>query len=354
MDSERHELDAVLDDVAAHYDVGRWWDVQPVVGGFRIAAEAGELLASVSAPSRSDGSLRFEAMLLAHLEDRAYLAPRLVRTRAGRPWLRSVAGTPVLVSEWVGGGPVDPALARHRRRAVAALAEYHAAVRSFPPRLRVDSGPTLFTLAQDGPAALEAFTGLSGWYLDADGRRRLRSAASYLWRQYVRVPELLTAGGASLPRLVIHGGFGGSGIVLDGDRPGWPSDGLAGFESARYDLRAVDLAAALKTFARVAGGFDLDRCADVMSAYDEVDRLSPGEVTGLPVILRMERLTRVYRLVSAFTDRFAGRDGGHDSRPGNELVGGLVEVAEAEAARLRWLEQHESALVEALGSTLVG
>jgi Ser/Thr protein kinase RdoA (MazF antagonist) len=269
---------------------------------------------------------------------------------------------PVLVSEWVGGGPVDPALARHRRRAVRALAAYHATVRSFPPRLRADGGPTPFTLAQDGPAALEAFTGISGWYLDADGRRRLRSAASYLWRQYVRVPELLTGGGASLPRLVIHGGFGRARIILDGGRPGCPADGLAGFESARYDLRAVDLAAALKTFAREvhptgtgdsggdpgAGGFDLERCADVMAAYDEVDRLSPGEVTALPAILRVERLTRVYRLVSGFGDRFGGGD------PGNAVVAGIVEVAEAEAARLRWLEEHEPALVEALGSALVG
>ena len=351
-DSERHDLDAVLDDVAEYYDVGRWWDVQPVAKGFRIAAEAGEFLVAVSPDSRSDGSLLFEAMLLVHLEDRAYLSPRLVRTRAGRPWLRSVAGAGVLVSEWVGGGLVDPALVPHRRRAVGALAAYHAAVRSFPPRLRVAGGPTPISLAQDGPAALEALTGISGWCVDADGRRRLRSSASYLWRQYARLPELLTVGGAALPRLVIHGGFGCGSIILDGGRPGWPADGLAGFESTRYDLRAVDLAAALKTFARRGGGFDLDRCAEVMAAYDEVDRLSPGEIAALPAILRLQRLVRVYRMVSGFGDRFGGRAGrGH---PGDGVVMGIIEVAEAEAARLRWLEDHERALVEALGSSLVG
>jgi Ser/Thr protein kinase RdoA (MazF antagonist) len=347
VDSERDNIDAVLDEVAARYDLGRWWDVQPVAGGIRIAAEAGEFLVSVSPENRSDASLKFEAMLLAHLEDRAFLAPRLVRTRVGRPWHRSVTGTPVLVSEWVGGGLVDPALAQHRRRAVQALAAYHATVRSFPPRLRVDGGPTPFVLTQEGPAALEAFTGISGRYLDADGRRRLRSVASYLWRQYVPVPELLTAGGATLPRLVIHGGFGRAGVILDGGRPGWPADGLAGFESARFDLRAVDLAAALKTFARMGGEFELDRCAAVMSAYDEVDALSPVEVTALPAILRMERLARVHRLVSGFADRVA------DQHPDDGVVAGVVEVLEAEAARLRWLEGHESALVEALGSALV-
>jgi Ser/Thr protein kinase RdoA (MazF antagonist) len=346
--ARQQALEAVLADVAAHYDVGQWSDVQPVANGFRVAAEAGQFLVAVSPAGRSDASLRFEAMLLAHLEDRAYLAPRLVRTRAGRPWHQSVTGAAVLVSEWVEGGVVDASLAQHRRRSVRALAEYHAAVRSFPPRLRVEGGPTLFTLEQEGPAALEAFAGLSGWYLDADGRQRLRSASSYLWRQYIRVSELLTAGGATLPRLVIHGGFGRAAVVLDGGRPGFPADGLAGFDRSRYDLRALDLAGALKTFARTPGGFDLDRSADVMAAYDEVDRLSPGEVAALPIILRVERLVRIFRLTSGFVLRF------DESGPGESVVHEIVDVAEAEATRLRWLEENELALIQALGSSLVG
>ena len=343
MEVRQPTLDAVLDDVAAQYDVGQWWDVQPHPGGFRIAAEAGEFVVAVG-EQRSDASLRFEAMLLAHLEDRAFPAPRLVRTRAGRPWHRSVAGAGVLVSELVRGAVVDAALAQHRRRSMRALAGYHAAVRSFPPRLRVDGGPTLATLEREGPAALEAFMGLSGWYLDADGRQRLRSAASYLWRRYVRLPELSTAGGATLPRLVIHGGFGHGGVVLDGGRPGHPADGLAGFERARYDLRALDLAAALKTFARTPGGFDLDRCADVMAAYDEVEPLSPGEVRALPAILRVERLVRVFKL----SIRCVAADASE------EVTQEIVGVIETEAARLRWLEEHEPSLVEALASSCVG
>jgi len=344
VEARQPALDAVLDDIAAHYDLGHWWDVQPVAGGVRIAAEAGDLLAAISSGERSDASLRFQAMLLAFLEDRAYLAPRLIRPRAGRPWHRSVAGAGVLVSEWVRGGVVDASLAQHRRRSMRALAEYHAAVRPFPPRLRVDGGPTLSTLGRKGPAALEAFTGLSGWYLDADGRQRLRSAASYLWRWYVRLPELSTAGGATLPRLVIHGGFGRGGVVLDGGRPGLPADGLAGFERARYDLRSIDLTAALKTFAWAPGGFDLDRCADLMSAYDEVEHLSPGEVRALPAILWVERLARVHMLSARAVAVGAGETVVHE-------VAGMIE---REAARLRWLEEHESALDEALASSCVG
>ena len=341
MQTRHHGLDTVLDDVAAHYDLGHWWDVRSVDGGFRIAADAGQFHVAVS-ERRSDASLRFEAMLLTHLADKALFTPRLIRTRAGRPWHRSAAGTAFLVSELVTGGVVDASLTDHRRRSVRALAAYHAAVRSFPPRLRVDGGPTLFALERQGQSALEAFTGISGWYLDADGRRGLRTAASYLWRQYCRVPELLHAGGVTLPRLVIHGDFGRAAVVLDGDRSGLPADGLAGFSRARYDVRALDLAAVLKTFARVPGGFDLDRCAGLMAAYDEIDRLSPGEVQALPVILRVERLVRVLRLASRL------EEGAPQS-----VVSELVAVVINEAAHLRWLEEHERALVDALGSALV-
>jgi Ser/Thr protein kinase RdoA (MazF antagonist) len=341
-------LDSLLDAVAAHYELGHWWDVQPLGNGFRIAAEAGEFLAAVSPDGRSDASLRFEAMLLDHLTGRAYSAPRLVRTRDRRPWHRSVSGTAVLVTAWAEGGVVDASLAQHRGRSVRALAEFHVAVRSFPPRLRANGGPTLFALGQSGPTALEAFAGISGWYLDADGRQRLRSASSYLWRQYVRLPELLHAGGATLPRLVIHGDFGSDTVMLDETRSGLPADGLTGFTKARYDVRAVDLAAALKAFARAAGAYDLDRCAALVAAYDEVDRLSPGEVEAVPLILRVERLVRVFRLTSGFVARF------HDGDHVENVVGELVEVVVAEAARLQWLEEHERAFIEALGSSLVG
>lgn len=347
MDATHLRLDAMLDDVAAQYDLGHWWDVQPVGTGFRIAAEAGEFFAAET-DGRSDASLRFEAMLLTHLADKAFIAPRLVRTRAGRPWHRPATGASVLVTEWVQGGEVDADLHHHRSRSVRTLAEYHAAVRSFPPRLRVQGGPTLFTLEQDGPGALEAFAGISGWYLDADGRQRLRSAASYLWRQYARVPQLLHAGGATLPRLVIHGNFGPGAVVIDEAWAGLPADGLTGFARARYDARAVDLAAALKAFARVAGGFDLDRCAALVAAYDEVDRLSSGEVKLLPLILRVERLVRVFRLTAGFVTRFS------DGDRVEGLVADIVDLAEAEAERLRWLERHEPAFIEALGSSLVG
>ncbi len=85
-----------------------------------------------------------------------------------------------------------------------------------------------------------------------------------------------------------------------------------------------------------------------MAAYDEIDRLSPGEVAALPIILRVERLVRVFRLTSGFVGHFG------DAETGESVVHEIVEAAVAEATRLRWLEENEPAFVEALGSSLVG
>ena len=150
------------------------------------------------------------------------------------------------------------------------------------------------------------------------------------------VPELLHAGGATLPRLVIHGDFGPASVVLDGARPGFPADGLAGFDrsplrrpGARPGRGTQDLRPG------AAGGFDLDRCADIMAAYDEVDRLSPAEVEALPIILRVERLVRVFRLTSGRNSKRA---------PPARRRTRLVEAINSEADRLRWLEAHEPRL----------
>jgi Ser/Thr protein kinase RdoA (MazF antagonist) len=141
---------------------------------------------------------------------------------------------------------------------------------------------------------------------------------------------------------VIHGDFGRGAVILGGGRDGLPRDGLAGFARARYDLRVLDLAAALRTFARVPSGFDLERCAALVAAYDEIDRLSPGEVEALPRILRLERLSRVFRLTSRL------EEGSPES-----VIRELVRVVNNEAVHLRWLEAHEGALIDALGSALV-
>ena len=227
-------------------------------------------------------------------------------------------GHGVLVSEWVGGGPVDPALGPasaaacpgaggvpRRRPLVPAPAPGGRRSDAVGPWRR--TGPPPSRRSQGSPAGTSTPTGV-----DASGALPHTCGASTS-----AYPKCITAGGAypSPPRdpwwVRAQPGSSSTG----GDRVGRPT-GWRASRGPAIDLRAVDLAAALKMFAQEAGGFDLDRCADVMAAYDEVDGLSPGEVTALPVVLRVERLVGVYRLLSGFGDRF-GDGGPEGSGPGS-------------------------------------
>ena len=146
----KRALTPYSDTVATHYDLGHWWDVQPVGAAFRIAAEAGEFKVGVVSEGRSDASLRFEAMLLTHLADKAYTAPRLVRTGAAGPGIdrRPGAGSGHGMGPgWRGGLLPGPASGAERPGA-GGVPLRGAFVPAEVPSAR---GPTLFTLEQDGP-----------------------------------------------------------------------------------------------------------------------------------------------------------------------------------------------------------
>ena len=331
----------MLDEIAAQYDLGQWHAIEPLSGGFRIAAEAGDVRVTVSSAGRSDASLLFEAMLLAHLEDRAYLAPRLVRTRAGRPWHRSATGGTALVTEWVQGGVVDASLAQHRRRSVRALAEYHAAVRSFPPRLRAEGGATRFLLEREGPAALEAFTGKSGWHLDADGRR---APATRLFLPVAPVPPRTRAaarrwGHPSPPRdpRLLRARIGRARRLpagIPGRWAGGPRPQPVRPEGSRPGGGAEDL--------RFGGG----------------GRIRPRSLRRRHVGLRRGGPPVARRGGGPARHPPGGAAGpGLPSEPGPAGEGAVhdqVEAIDEEAEGLRWLEQHEHAFVEALVSSCVG
>jgi ATP-dependent Lhr-like helicase len=102
------------------------------------------------------------------------------------------------------------------------------------------------------------------------------------------------------------------------------------------------LAQQLMALALQEGGIGRHEWFSWVEAVPAFRDLSPGEVEALPIILRMERLVRVFRLTSRLEE---GAPEG--------VVFELVKVVNNEAAHLRWLEEHEGALIEALGSALV-
>jgi hypothetical protein len=277
-------------------------------------------------PNRhTEAGTRFEAKLVDHLRARGY--PANPQPPQGESY--------------------DPANPAHLQEAGRGLARYHEAVRSFPHRLRSRGRPPLPALEHSGPYALADFAGVAGGYLGSAGRARLTRASSFLWSQFIRVPEVLAGILPDLPRLVIHGAYARSALTFRGDRLA----AVAGYGCAAYELRAIDLGHSLDAFAGTTevadGGLDLERCAAWMAAYGEVESLPAHELAALPLVFRAQHLTGVLTGTARFLHRHEG------DPPPEQEVPGLLDLVEREAERARWLEAGEQELLSALGGSRV-
>jgi Ser/Thr protein kinase RdoA (MazF antagonist) len=274
---------------------------------------------------RTPAGLRFRAELLDHL-------------RAG--------GFPVDGRPAGGYDPNNPA---HLAEAGRGLARYHGLVRSFRPRFRAAGRPALPSLERSGPYVLAGFSAAAEAFLGAADRGRLTRASSYLWSQFIRVPEALADVVPVLPQLVIHGSYEPDVLVFDGDR----LTAVTGFGWAAYDLRALDFAHALGAFGgaeadgeETGAGLDLDRAGTLMAAYRSVEPVPAAELAALALVLRARTLASVLAGSAGFLS-------GPDAARTHEQARGLVDVIERAAIRTRWLEREEPELVSALSGSLV-
>jgi homoserine kinase type II len=344
-----------LERLRAAYDLGEWLIWQRTPGStnrsFFVTTTTGEYVLRLSNQRKTEAARRYEVTLIEYLRAAGYPAPRVVPTRTGEEYR---AGPHLhLLTERIPGDPFDPDDPVHLQEAGRALARYHHLVRGFPDRFRAETRPVLPTVEKNGPLVLATFAGIAHDYMADDARRRLSRASSYLWSQFIRVPEALAGVLPALPRLVIQGSFGPSSLIYDGDGR---VAGVVDYDRSAYDLRALDLAQAMEAFAlapdpaRPQGGVGLDfeRCASFMAAYAEVERMPVQELAALPLVFRAQRLVRVLCETTSFLNKH--RAAHHDE----EDLLGVVDMAETEADRLRWLEEHEAPLLRALGSTLVG
>jgi Ser/Thr protein kinase RdoA (MazF antagonist) len=255
-------------------------------------------------------------------------------------------GFPALGTRLPGG--YDPDNPAHLAEAGRGLARYHALAAEFRPRFRAVGRPALPSLECIGPHALAEFTAAAEPFLSGDDRARLTRANSFLWSQFIRVPEALAGVLPDLPQLVIHGAWEPAALVFRGDR----LTGVTGFEHAAYDLRALDLASALVSFCAVAAGFepgpglDLDRAGVLVGAYRAVDPVPVPELAALPLVLRARRLGGVFTAVTGYHP-WSGTAApvGDASR--------LVDLLDREAEEVRWLEGRAEPLISALTGSLV-
>lgn len=353
---EQHRLDDdVVDTLRTVYDLGEWLEWRRTPKGssnrsFFITTTRGEFVLRVSNDRKTEAGMRFEVRLLEHLISQGYPAPRVVPTGAGEPF--HIADGFFLVTERIDGGPYDPGNPVHLRQAGRMLAQYHQIVRRFPDRFRAEARPLLPTIEKNGPFALANFAGVADLQVGRADRQRLSRASSYLWSQFIRVPEALAGVLPALPQLIVQGSFGRSALIYQGDDVA----GVVDYDRSAYDLRALDLAYTVKAFARAKDpssadfrvGLDLDRCHDLMAAYSEIEELPPAELAALPLIFRAQRLVKILTKTTNFLRKHAVE------RQTDKDVLKLVDIAEVEADRLRWLEEQEAELLSAFGPSRVG
>ncbi|MGH9041709.1 MAG: phosphotransferase enzyme family protein [Acidimicrobiia bacterium] len=248
-----------------------------------------------------------------------------------------------------GGDGYDPANPAHLLEAGRFLGRYHEVARRFPSRLRANGRPALPSLERRGPDALAKFTAVADPVVRPSQRARLTRATSYLWSQFIRVPEALSGVVPLLPRVVIHASYEPGVLIFQGDRV----CGVTGFDRAAYDLRALDLGSCLRAFAaRTPGtgagvGLDFERAGALMAAYHEVEPVGDDELGALPLICRAHHLTAVLTTTTAFLRRYE-----RVPRPEAE-VRELLDGIERHADWTRWLELGEPEVLAALRSALV-
>jgi Ser/Thr protein kinase RdoA (MazF antagonist) len=288
-------------------------------------------------PNRhTEAGVRFRAKLIAHLRAAGYPAYDESPPDSGG---RAVS-------------PYDPANPAHLQEAGGNLARYHELVRSFPHRFRAAGRPALPSLERSGPYALACFTEVAEGVLGSADRARLTRASSFLWSQFIRVPETLTGVLHPLPQLVIHGSYDPTALSYQGDRIA----AVTGYDHAAYDLRALDLGHALRAFAGVEEtggpqadvGLDIDRCAALMAGYGEVETLPAHELAVLPLVFRARHLAEVLTETADLLSR--PEDAGRLETD----VHDLLDAVERGAEQSRWLEREEPALLSALSSSRVG
>lgn len=341
----------ILGSFRSAYDLGEWleWYRIPSAPGataFAVTTTKGEFV--LRASSGAAPGLRFETRLLLHLRSAGYPAPAVVPTGEGDPY--HVDGACLLVTERIPGAGYDAGQPGHLAEAARGLARYHETVAAFPDRLRSAGRPVLSALERSGPHILASVASVAGSLLAPFDRQRLSRASSYLWSQFIRVPEALTPALVSLPRLVVHGSFEPTALRYQGDRLA----GVVGYGRAAFDLRALDLAAAVGAFAagpELPGPHedrvDLGRVAEFVAAYREVADVADWELEVLPLLVRAQRLGKVLSRAARFLRSHDGPGPRHEDAAHEDILA-VVGMAEIEVQRLRWLEAREHDVLSAL------
>jgi homoserine kinase type II len=345
--------DIPVDALTEAYDLGSWRSVELLPAGksqhYRIVTDSGEYIVRRSYSSRKLEEVCFEHALVAHLRRNGFPAPVFVPCVSGDTSV-AVNGDLYSASVFVKGSQYQAGNVEHLREAARALAEYHQIVVSFgssPPRSReAFLSETLRERLVTVPSPAE-IVGFLARYGDQDPQiPELLASLPYTLGSGKAVLDLLDRLYSDLPKLIIHGGCRRGSTLFRGDRLVTMLD----FDSARLDVRVLDLAIALHDFGKVWGDpgspnfkvpLDLQVVSRFVDAYQEVNPLEQAEVEALPALLAARPLKRALGKYRSMIEDKA-------------VLRGHIRKTAQEVARARWVEAHGQELRAALQRPRVG
>ena len=289
--------DGMVEALAAEWDVGEWrtWFRAPKgLANITLVLDTdrGRFAVRCSNFRKTQTSLDFELGLLEHLRSVGYPAPRIVPTRTGELYTTGADGSFCLMTDWISGSHFDPASPVHLAEAGRALGRFHRAVAGFAPETVPEPKLSLADAAAQGPGALDAVVGMAAELNGPETFQVVAAARGSLVEAFAAVPAAIPA---DLPRSVIHGSYGGSALLYDGDN----LRAVLDYDRAAWDWRTLDLAYSTKSFAREgsdrSGGALLDpaRCRDYLRAYLAENPLPVTELQAVPAVMAAQRLIKV-------------------------------------------------------------
>jgi homoserine kinase type II len=310
-----------LGELARLWPLGGWLVVTPVSGGkndhFRLRARDGEFFLRRSHRAKPRSELVAQLSLVRLLSERGLPVPVAVESRDGADHAL-VEGRLWTMTAALEGHRYDDTSQVHLRLLGDVLARYHRLTED------LDGG--------EGPPAV---------VVDLEARASVLGVPPPLLRSLERVVDRLRALAPDLPRAMVHGGARRGSLLFDDHHV----VGVLDFDSARPDIRVMDLATAVHDVGKVYTDpaypdhklrLELGRVRALLRAYAAVMPLQPAEAAALPLLLEARRLRRMLgRLERSWS--------------GEALSDNDRAKIVLEQRRLTWLAEHRLELAAACG-----
>lgn len=277
--------------------------------------------------SRSLASLTFEHRLLCYLAGRGFPVIAPLPSRDMKTWV-ALDGRLWTLCRYAEGEQLNRAHPSHLTGAARALAVYHRIARGFECSDEQRAG------TRNVVHWLETTIGTSERLRPA-AQPEIEEARTYLVESLDCLSRALASLDiAHLSKVVIHGDFSRRNILFKQDQVLAVLD----FDGCHFEIRAMDLAIALKNMCRGPdkhSQLDMAKVSAFTAAYKAEEPLTDSELAAIPTLLQAHRLRSLVARYERL--RFAERRKEH-----------RTEKFLSELARLRWLKDHHHEIVDAL------